>query len=469
MSDYKKTIGIEVHVELKTNSKVFSNSANKTEDEVNKNVSIIDLAYPGVLPRVNEKVVELGIKTSLALHCDVTRKMYFDRKNYYYPDLPKGYQITQLNTPIGTNGYLMLSNGKKVGIKELHIEEDTCKSLHTSNWTLLNYNRCGVPLLEIVTDCNMHTSEEAMEYLERLKELLFYLDVSDCKMEEGSMRCDINVSISKDETLGVRAEIKNIASIREVGIAIEKEALRQEALLESGEVLYEETRKFDSKLEETVFLRRKEIGNDYRYFPEPDIPMLVLDDEKINEVKKTLVFLPEERRKLYEERGILPVNIEKLIANRELSDYLNLFLDTNCDFKLISNLLLGDISSYLNKTMMPFSSFKLTKEKMMEAEKLFQEGVISSKIWKDILEEVMESENSILEILKNNNISINNNQDDVKNIVLSVLEKYPDSVSDYKNGKENAFKFLMGMVMKESKGSANPKLASSVLLELLKK
>jgi len=463
MSNYKTTIGIEVHVELKTNSKVFSNSLNDTVDAVNTNVSVIDLGYPGTLPRVNEKVVDLGIKTALALHCDVTRKMYFDRKNYYYPDLPKGYQITQLRNPIGRNGYLMLSSGKKIGIRELHIEEDTCKSLHVSGFTLLNYNRAGVPLLEIVSDCNMNTKEEAMEYLERLKELLFYLDVSDCKMEEGSMRCDVNVSISNSDVLGTRIEIKNIASIHEVGIAIEKEALRQEKLLEEGICLSEETRKFDSLKEETIFLRKKEIGNDYRYFPEPDIPLLVLDEDHISLIGSSLVLLPEERRKLYMERGILKVNVEKLLANKELSDYLNLFLDTSLDLKMISNLLLSDVSSYLNKTGKPFSSFHLTKEKMTEAISLFEKGVISSKIWKDIVVDVLESSSSIAEILQKNNIELNSNEEEVEAIVRKVLEENENSVHDYRSGKENAFKFLMGMVMKESKGRVNPKIANSLL------
>ena len=468
MNDYKLTVGIEVHVELKTNSKVFSTAKNSYNELVNTCSSIVDLGYPGVLPVVNKEVINKGILTSLALNCDVTKIMHFDRKNYFYPDLPKGYQITQARTPIGTNGYVNIGD-KNIGILELHIEEDTCKSLHDNGKTLLNYNRAGVPLIEIVSRPDIHSKEDAMKYLERLKELLFYLDISDCKMEEGSMRADVNVSVSKTDELGTKCEVKNIGSIKDVGIAIEYEANRQIAILENGGSIREETRKFDKDTSSTILMRVKEVGNDYRYFPEPDIPYLYLGDEDINKQKEKLVLLPNERRNIYLNKGILDVNVEKLINNKSLSDYLNMYLDTDINFKIASNLLLGDISSYLNKEKIEISDTKLTLNKFMELVKMLDENIISSRIAKDILEDVLTLDLSIKEILDKNNISLLSSSDELESIVLEVLKENEASVRDYKNGKENAFKFLMGMVMKKTKGSANPKMVNDILSDLLSK
>lgn len=469
MSNYKPTIGIEVHVELKTFDKVFSKAPNNTTAPVNSLVNIIDLAYPGVLPSVNKNVVSFGIKTCLALHCDVTRRMHFDRKNYFYPDLPKGYQITQLATPIGTNGYLTLNDEKKVRIHELHIEEDTCKSLHQKDRTLLNYNRAGVPLIEIVSCPDMHDGDEAMLYLERLRELLFYIGVSDCKMQEGSMRADVNVSISDSDVLGTRVEIKNIGSIHDVKDAIEAEVARQEEMLRNGENVTEETRKYDADSKTTILMRKKEVGNDYRYFPEPDIPYLVVNDNDIEKVKNSFDLLPDERRSIYLSRGILPVNVEKIIKHKDISDYLNQFVDTDLDFKTASNLLLGDISSYLNKELIEFNDLKLDKNRFKNLVDMIVNGDISSKILKDILVDFLTTDLDIKDILKNNGISLNNNQDELLTIINNVLDKFPDSIQDYKNGKDKAFQFLVGMVMKETRGSANPKLVSSMLKDLLDK
>ena len=302
MNDYKPTIGIEIHLELKTKSKVFSTSLNNYNSSPNTNINEVDMGYPGTLPIVNENVVRQAIKACLGLNMEITKNMHFDRKNYFYPDLPKGYQITQFETPIGKNGYIEIElDGltKKIGISELHIEEDTCKSLYYNGKTLLNYNRSGVPLIEIVSAPDMHSKYEAMAYVDAMREIMFYLGVSDCKIEEGSMRCDVNISISKDDNLGVRCEIKNIGSISNIGDAIDYEINRQMLILEKGEKLALETRRYDDSTNTTVFMRKKEPNKDYRYFPEPDIPMLVLDDEMINSEKKDLIVLPNERRKLY--------------------------------------------------------------------------------------------------------------------------------------------------------------------------
>ena len=468
MNDYKPTIGIEVHLELKTNSKVFSPSKNNYSDPANTNINEIDLGYPGTLPTVNEQVIENAIKACLALNMDIAGVMHFDRKNYYYADLPKGYQITQMETPIGKDGFLEIEidkKKKKIGIERIHIEEDTAKSLHHKDKTLLNYNRCGVPLIEIVSKPDMKSKEEAMEYAKTLKEILYYAGVSDCKIEEGSMRCDVNISVSKTEKLGTRSEIKNIGSISNIGDAIDMEMKRQIKKLESKEPLEEDTRRFDSSKEETIFMRKKEPNKDYRFLPEPDIPYLYITDDMILKAKETLEILPNERRKLYQERNIPELNINKLIQNKELSDYINQFLEENINFKIASNILLGDISSYLNNKRTSIFNTNLTKEKFISLVNYLEEGKISSKIMKEILNKILETTSSLDEIIKKEGASQISDKDEIIKIIKTVLEKNINSAIEYKNGKENAFKFLMGMVMKESKGKVNPKLASEYLKE----
>ena len=462
MSSYKPTIGIEVHLELNTDAKVFSLSKNNYSDVANTNINEIDLAYPGVLPTFNKGVLDKALLACLGLNMNISRQMHFDRKNYYYPDLPKGYQITQFNTPIGLDGYLTLSTGKRIGISDIHIEEDTCKSLHHGGKTLLNYNRCGVPLIEIVSCADMNSKEEAMDYAHRLREIMLYLGVSDCKIEEGSMRFDVNISVSKDDNLGVRSEIKNIGSISNIGDAIDYEVERKIKALENGEELLFETRKFDSATGKTIFMRKKDTNNDYRYFPEPDIPYVHLTEEEISSVKESLIMLPNERREKYSKRGISNVNIEKLIANKELSDFLNMFLDTDIDLVVASNILLGDIASYLNKKRVSIFDTKLDKERFILVVKALSSDEISSKIFKELLEFIMENDFIDLESHKQaSDTSL------IEKIVKGVLDKYPDSVKDYKNGKDNAIKFLMGMCMKESGGKINPKVAMDILKKFL--
>lgn len=464
MNNYKPTIGIEVHLELNTNAKVFSLSKNNYSDVANTNINEIDLAYPGVLPTFNKGVLDKALLACLGLNMNISRKMHFDRKNYYYPDLPKGYQITQFNTPIGLNGYITLSTGKKIGISDIHIEEDTCKSLHHNGKTLLNYNRCGVPLIEIVSCADMNSKEEAMDYAERLREIMLYLGVSDCKIEEGSMRFDVNISVSKDDTLGVRSEIKNIGSISNIGDAIDYEIKRKIEALENGEELLFETRRFDSNTGKTIFMRAKDTNNDYRYFPEPDIPYIYLDEDEILSVKENLVMLPKERREEYEKRGISHINIEKLIANKELSDFLNIFLGENIDFSIASNILLGDISSYLNKTRKSIFDTKLNKDRFILIVNALKNEEISSKIFKEILNSIMEDDSLDLDSHKQVN-----NDEQIIETVTKVIDSYPNSVKDYKNGKESAIKFLMGMCMKESGGKLNPKMLMDILQDYLNK
>ena len=466
--EYTPTIGIEVHVEVLSNTKIFSHSINGYSDSVNTNVNIIDLGYPGVLPRVNKEVVHKALKAALALNCSINKKMHFDRKCYYYPDLPKGYQITQNETPIGFNGRLKIDDDRYIEIEEMHIEEDTCKSIHVNGKTLLNYNRSGVPLIEIVSKPVIKSSDEAVKYLESLRELLLYLEVSDCKIEEGSMRADVNVSVSKTEVLGTKCEVKNIGSISNVKTAIEEEIHRQINILEQGGKIVPETRRFDSKTNTTVSMRKKEVGNDYRYIPDADIPYVILDGSYIESVKKSLVMLPNERRKIYKENEISDVNIDKLINNKPLSDFLDKFIDKNINLKIASNILLGDISSYLNKTGQKITNTYL-ENKFVDIVNNLNEGKMSSKNFKEIVNDCLEKDDTLENILKENNISLVSNEDDLLIIINKVLEENKNSVNDYKNGKDNAFKYLMGMVMKETKGSANPVVVNNLLKDLLSK
>jgi len=467
-NNYTPTIGIEVHVEVLTNTKIFSKSINGYSDSVNKNVNVIDLGYPGTLPRVNKEVVHKALKAALGLNCSINKVMHFDRKCYYYPDLPKGYQITQSRTPIGINGKLKIDEDRYIEIEEMHIEEDTCKSIHVNGKTLLNYNRSGVPLIEIVSKPVIKSSDEAVKYLESLRELLLYLGVSDCKIEEGSMRADVNVSVSKTDELGTKCEVKNIGSISNVKTAIEEEMKRQIEILENGGVIIPETRRFDSKNNTTVSMRKKEVGNDYRYIGEPDIPYVILDDSYIESVKRELIMLPNERRKIYKENGISDINIDKLINNKSMSDFLNKFIDKNINLKIASNILLGDIASYLNKNDIKLEETKI-EDKFVEVVNSLDSNKISSKIFKDILNDLMEKEDSLDDILKQNGISLVSNEEDLIKIVEKVLSENENSVNDYKNGKDNAFKYLMGMVMKETKGSANPVVVNNLLKDLLSK
>ena len=470
--EYKKTIGIEIHCELKTNTKIYSNSINGYGTTANSNVNVIDLAYPGTLPTLNENAIRTALKAALILNCDINKTMHFDRKNYFYPDLPKGYQITQAETPIGVNGYVMIEvDGveKKVRIHDIHIEEDTCKSIHYKHHSFLDFNRAGVPLIEIVTEADMNTPEEAMAYVEKLRELFLYADISDCKIEEGSMRCDVNISISKTDKLGTRAEIKNIGSISNIGRAIEKEAERQERLLEKGEEVAFATYRYDEKNDKTIMMRVKEAGNDYRYFPEPDIPYVVITDEMIKEVKDSIPMLASERKKEYEKRGISTLNANKIIQNRTISNYLNMFLDTNINFVIASNLLLGDIAAYLNKSEKSVFDTKLDKNKFIDIVEKLDKGTINSKVFKDILNDLMESDNFVDEIISKKGIKIISDPNELKNIIKTVLDNNPNSVNDYKNGNERAIKYLMGQIMKETKGSANPELVNKLLEEELNK
>lgn len=462
----KPTIGIEVHVELKSMAKVFSLSKNNFNDEANTNINVIDLGYPGVLPRLNKGVIDDALKACLALNFNINRLMHFDRKNYFYPDLPKGYQITQQDTPIGYDGYVEISN-KKIYLERMHIEEDTCKSLHTTD-TLLNFNRAGVPLLEIVTKPCISSGKEAVEYLEKLRETLLYLGISDVKIEEGSMRCDVNVSVSDTDELGTKVEVKNIGSISNVGVAIDYEIQRQEELLANGEVIIEQTRRFDDKSKTTILMRYKETGNDYRYFPEPDIPYVYIDDEWIEQIKREMPVLTDELKDKYTKLGINNNNIKTIIANKEICNFFETVID-DVNPNIAANLLTGDILSYLNKHFIKLEESKLTKDNFIKLVGLLDKKTISSKQGKEVINILLDTGKDVLEIVKENKMEQISDNSLVLDIVTKVIDANPDSVKDFKEGKDRAVKYLMGQIMKESKGQVNPGLANQVLVEELKK
>ena len=468
--EYQVTAGTEVHCELKSNTKMFSDSYNNYGTLANTNINEIDFAYPGTLPTVNAYAVELALKAALALNCKINKKMHFDRKNYFYPDLPKGYQITQARSPIGVDGYLEIEvDGvtKKIGIHDVHIEEDTCKSTHYKYKSFLDFNRNGVPLIEIVSEPDLKSDKETVAYLEKLRETLLYLNVSDCKIEEGSMRCDVNVSVSKTEKLGTRTETKNVGSISSAGMAVLAEAKRQIEELEKGNVIREETRRYDEKTNQTILMRVKEVGNDYRYFPEPDIPFMVLEDAYIEQVKENFEVLPDARRKIYQEKGISPVNANKLIQNKQLSDFL-LGLE-DLDLVIASNLLLGDISAYLNKNEKNLENTRLSKEKFSDLVQKLAKKEITNKVFKDILVELMKTDLTVQEIIDSKGIETISDESSLREIVNYIIGENNESVQDYKSGKDRAIKYLMGQIMKETKGSANPSLVNQLLVEELSK
>ncbi len=467
------TIGIEVHVELKTKTKVYSNSLNNFSNDPNTNVNVIDLGYPGTLPKLNKEVINMALKAALALNCHINQLMHFDRKNYFYPDLPKGYQITQSTTPIGNDGYVEITlDGytKKIEIDRIHIEEDTCKSIHGIDGTLLNFNRAGVPLIEIVTKPVITSEAEAVAYIEALREILLYLDISDVKIEEGSMRCDANVSIKEEMSLilGTKAEIKNIGSITNVATSIKYEIERQKQIINSGGIIIDETRRYDDKTATTISMRVKETGNDYRYFPEPDLPYVEISDQWLNDIKKEIPILPKELRIKYQALGINDNNIKTIIYNHDLCMFLETVID-HANPVIAANLLTGDILSYLNKNNLKLNDSKLTKENFVELITNITNNVISSKQTKELIPVLMNDGGNISDLITKLGLVQINNNDELTLIIKTVLAANQTSVADYKAGRDNAFKYLMGQIMKESKGQANPQIVNTMLTDILSK
>ena len=472
MSKYVPVIGLEVHCELKSNSKNFSSSKNG-EGEVNTNLSVIDIGYPGILPVVNKEAVRKSIMVALALNCNIPEKLIFDRKNYYYPDLPKGYQITQFANPIGTNGYVMINvdgEDKKITIQDTHLEEDTANMDHLSTYSLIDYNRAGVPLLETVTDTCINSSKEAIAYLETLRNMFLYLDVSDARADLGQIRVDVNVSLKKenDDKLGTRVEMKNINSFSTVKEAIEVEIKRQMDILESGGVIEQETRRYDEVNKTTVFMRGKSDAVDYKYYIEPNIPPIKLRKEFIDEIRSKMPILEYDRKNKYiNEYGISNVDASTLTKDKKLSDYFESIISFGANPKETSNIITGFLLGYLNKNYKNISDINISSNDFSDIIKMMSSGKISNKQVKDIFTKALDENISVLDVAQSIGTQISD-KEEIRKIINNVFNENPKVIEDYKAGK-NVNGFIMGLIMKKTSGKVNPGVTNMVLMEELKK
>ena len=473
--NYEMTIGLEVHAELNTATKIYCGCKNAFGAEVNSNCCPICTGMPGTLPTLNEKVVEYAVKMGHALHCKINPVSKQDRKNYFYPDLPKAYQISQFDIPLCENGYLDVmvdeqGHTKRIGVTRIHIEEDAGKLLHDESFagSLVDFNRCGVPLIEIVSEPDMHSSAEAKAYLETIKSILQYIDISDCKMQEGSIRCDINVSVCRPgEPMGTRCEMKNVNTFSGAVRAIEYEANRQIEILEAGGEIYQETRRWDDAKGQNFLLRSKEDSHDYRYFPEPDLLTIVIDEEKIQRLKDELPELPNQKMKRYMDSYGLPYFDANLLTENpgKAEFFENCVARKACKTKNISNWLLGDVSRILNEKNLVLADTSLTPEKLTDMISLIEKGTISVTAGKTVLEEIIFSDKTPDQAGKEKGLAPISDTGALLAIVQSVLEANPKSIADYKGGKTNVIGFLIGQCMRQSKGQGNP----SVLKELIEK
>ena len=471
---YKTVIGLEVHCELKSNSKNFSSSRNSYSTIPNSNVSVVDLGMPGILPVVNKEAVKNSIKMALAMHCRVPEYLTFERKNYFYPDLPKGYQITQFKHPIGTNGYVMINvNGidKKVLIHDTHLEEDTASLDHYNTYSLIDYNRCGVPLLETVTEPCLNSADEAVAFLEGLRSIFLYCDTSYARSDRGQIRCDVNVSLMRegDTELGTKVEMKNINSFSSVKEAIISEVKRQTEILNRGEKVLQETRRFDETLGETFLMRSKEDAIDYRYFTDPNLPPIKIEREWVEEIKKSIPKLHNERFSTYtKEYSINEKDAYTIVRDKKISDYYEECLSLGGNPVNTSNWLTGSVIGYLNKFSLTIDDIKMTPKMLVELINLIDKGTISSKQGKDVLEKVLDTGKDPHVIVEELGISQIDNLDEIRSIVLEVISENSSLVEDYKNGKR-VFDYFIGQIMKKTRGRANPMLTSKILKEELEK
>jgi aspartyl-tRNA(Asn)/glutamyl-tRNA(Gln) amidotransferase subunit B len=473
--EFETVIGLEVHVELKTESKIFSASPNHFGAEPNTNTSVIDLGYPGVLPVINKKAVEFGMKAAMALNCEVATHTKFDRKNYFYPDNPKAYQISQFDKPIGEHGWIEIEvNGytKRIGITRIHLEEDAGKLNHEKGYSLCDYNRQGTPLVEIVSEPDIRTPDEAYAYLEKLKSIIQYTGVSDCKMEEGSLRCDANISIRPvgQEEFGTKTELKNLNSFNFVRKGLEYEEKRQREVVSSGGKIDQETRRFDEATGATLLMRIKEGSDDYRYFPEPDLLDLYIDEDWKARIRAEIPELPDQRQKRYVEELGLPVYDAKVLTvTKEMADFFEETVYAGADAKLASNWIMGDVSGYLNAESMELDQIALTPAGLAGMIKLIENGTISSKIAKTVFKELIENGGDAEQIVKEKGLVQISDEGTLLKIISEVLDANPQSIEDFKNGKNKAVGFLVGQLMKATKGQANPQLVNQLLQQELSK
>ncbi|MFU0789003.1 MAG: Asp-tRNA(Asn)/Glu-tRNA(Gln) amidotransferase subunit GatB [Virgibacillus proomii] len=474
--NFETIIGLEVHVELKTKSKIFSPSVNAFGTAPNTNVNPIDLGYPGVLPVLNEEAVNFAMKAAMALNCEIATHTKFDRKNYFYPDNPKAYQISQFDQPIGENGWIEIEvHGKKkrIGITRLHLEEDAGKLTHGDDgYSLIDFNRQGAPLIEIVSEPDMRSPEEAYAYLEKLKNIIHYTGVSDVKMEEGSLRCDANISLRPigQKEFGTKTELKNLNSFSYVQKGLEFEEKRQEKILLSGGEILQETRRYDERTKETLLMRVKEGSDDYRYFPEPDLVPLYIDDAWKERIRQEIPELPDARKQRYMEEIGLPEYDATVITNsKQMADFFEEAIAHDVDIKQVSNWLMGELSAYMNKHYTELDDLAITPEALSKMIKLIDDGTISSKIAKKVFAELVEKGGDPEKIVKEKGLVQISDEGQLKEIISKVLDENEQSIIDFKNGKKKAVGFLVGQVMKATKGQANPPMVNKILLEEINK
>ena len=472
---YEVVIGLEVHAQLKTKSKIFAPDSTEFGNEQNSQISPITLGMPGVLPVLNKECVNMGIKLGLALNCDIPERCKFDRKQYFYPDLPKGYQISQYDEPICLNGHLDI-NGKRIGITRAHLEEDAGKLVHVgsagiagSTYSLVDLNRAGTPLLEIVSEPDMRSSEEAKNYMEELRNIVRYIGVCDGNLEEGSMRCDANISIMPkgSKEFGTRAEIKNVNSFRALQRAIEYEIDRQIELVEDGEEVIQETRLWDDNAGETRSMRGKEDAHDYRYFPEPDLMPLSISREWVEEVRKTLPELPSQKRQRYMDLGLSEYDASVIVEQMQSALFFDKVLELGGNAKIAVNFMMGEIAAYLKENHIEITDTKLTPENLAELIGLIEKGTISNNIGKQILIDMLQTGEKASAIVEKKGLSQITDVDAIRKMVEEVVANNPNQVEQYKSGKTNILGFFVGQIMKATKGRANPKTVNEILLELL--
>ncbi len=471
--NFEQVIGLEVHCELKTHSKMFSAAPVTFGQKPNTMVNEVDLGMTGTMPVVNKRAVEFAIRVCYALHMEIDELLCFDRKNYYYSDLPKGFQITQNQHPIGKNGYLDIEVDGKISrilIDRLHLEEDTAKQCHYDDYSLIDYNRAGIPLIEIVSGPYIRSGAQAAAYLEKLRQILVYSEVSDAKMEEGSMRCDINISLRPYGSceFGTRTEIKNLNSFSNVQKAIEYEAYRQENIYLQGKEVLQETRRFDENSKTTVLMRAKGDAVDYKYYREPNILPICLSHQWVLEIQKHLPMLADEREKKYiEEHGLSQMDAHVLVASKEIADFYEETVSIYPQYQLVCHWLLGDGQAYFNKNHCTITETKLSPVHLAKMVQLIDKEVISTKQAKVVFECLMVDERDPEIIIEEKGMKQISDEDTLKNIICDILDNHEQSVHDYTNGKKRALGFLVGQVMKQTHGQANPKMTNLLLIQML--
>lgn len=474
--NFEIVIGLEVHVELKTNTKIFSSAPSHFGAEPNMNIHLTDMAYPGVMPILNKQVVEYGMKASMALNCDIATDMHFDRKHYFYPDNPKAYQITQEDRPVGVGGWVDIEvdgTKKKIRLNRIHLEEDAGKLTHTDyGYSLVDLNRQGTPLIEIVSEPDISSADEAYAFLEKLKAIVEYTGVSDCRMEEGSLRCDANISLRPvgSTELGTKTELKNLNSFNFVRRGIINEVERQKKILLSGGEIVQETRRYDEATGKTVLMRVKGSADDYRFINDPDLPEVHISDEWKARVRAEIPELPDARKERYINDLDLPeYDAMVLTLTKDMSDFFDATVTAGADAKMASNWLMGEVSAYLNAEQKELSETALTPEGLTSMIKLIKDGTISSKIAKKVFQELIKNGGDANDIVKAKGLVQISDEGTLRTMVSETLEANPQSIVDYKEGKGRALGFLVGQIMKASKGQANPQLVNKILLEEIEK